>query len=334
MTGQLSNATESPAVLLSGQLGTKLHGIWALLERAKLRVVVAESREYAELACRERPFAVVVYALTGNTPSHIEAARFIREAKNNVATPVLLVAPSGLDLALAMKSLGGMVDCVEEPLDDLILQNKVKLFVELDGARARLRELASRTENDLHDGLTGLPTRALLMDRIGQGVRIAARGNGRVAIGVMDLEQLQDVRETLGPVSHDELLRQVALRLTGSLRRSDTVARVGTERFATVLACETLDGVETVTERLERVLSEPFLIGDHRISIGGGIGVAMFPDHGREPQALLDRANAAMVVAKQQSLGHLIYDPVEHAEEEHALTAVFESTELRVAYGS
>jgi diguanylate cyclase (GGDEF)-like protein len=332
MTNPSAPRLESPAILLSGQAGTKLHGIWALLDRAKYRVVMAESLEYSEIAIRERSFAVIIYALAGNSKAHIDASRFLREAKASRQSPILLIAPSGIDLSYAIGALGGLVDCVEEPLDQLVLTSKVKLFVEWANAQAQIQELKSRTQNELHDGLTGLPTKALYVDRANQAVRLAARSNTRVALGMMDLEAMRDARETLGPASYDELLRQVALRLSGSLRRSDTVARIDTDQFAVVLACDTRDGVQTVTERLERVMSEPFVIGDHRVTVGGGIGVALFPEHGREPDVLLACAKSAMAIAKQNSLGHLIYDPIEHAEDDYEVTNVlYESAELRIA---
>jgi predicted signal transduction protein with EAL and GGDEF domain len=82
------------------------------------------------------------------------------------------------------------------------------------------------------------------------------------------------------------------------------------------LACDSRDGVATVTSRLDRVMSEPFVVGGHRISVGGGIGVAIFPEHGREAKVLLDCATAVMAIAKQNSLGHLFYDPIAHADDD------------------
>ncbi len=187
----------------------------------------------------------------------------------------------------------------------------------------------------LTDTLTGLPTRILLLDRAGQAIRNAARSNGRVALATIDLDQFHDVRETLGPASGDELLRQIALRLTGSVRRSDTVARIGNNQFALVLVCETRDGVATVTTRLERAMSAAFIVGDHRISVGSGIGVALYPEHGREPEVLVERAMEVMAIAKQNNLGHLFYDPIEYdSSEAHVATTVFDAKELLVANGS
>jgi predicted signal transduction protein with EAL and GGDEF domain len=84
-----------------------------------------------------------------------------------------------------------------------------------------------------------------------------------------------------------------------------------------------------VTARLEKVMADPFVIGGHRISVGGGIGVALFPDHGRDPAVLTERANAVMVIAKQNSMGHLFYDAIEHAQsDDNADSAEMNAEEL------
>ena len=328
--------SDSATILVTGDSNHEVQALVAMLDTTKYRVAVAENRDMAVAELSRRPFALLLHVLASAGANHLSTAHFLRQQTCNAATPLVLVAPTGIDPARAMRELGGgSVDCLEKPVDEFVLRAKVKMFVDMARNAARLRELEARERVNLTDALTGLPTRALMLDRTGQAIRQAVRGNGRVALGVLDLDQFQDVCETLGPASRDELLRQVALRLTGSLRRSDTVARIGDDEFAVVLACDTRDGVETVTTRLERAISEPFVVGEHRISVGGGIGVAMFPEHGRDPDVLLDKAVAAMNVAKQNSLGHLIYDPIEQdVSEELAATTVFEPQELRVANGS
>jgi diguanylate cyclase (GGDEF)-like protein len=248
----------------------------------------------------------------------------------NAETPLILLTPRGASYAEAMRVLGkGVVDCVEQPVDDYVLRAKVVMFVDMYRSKQRLREVESQGSGVVTDSLTGLPNRVLFEDRADQAMRQAARSGGRVAVALMDLEQIRDVRDTLGPATGDELLRQIALRLTGALRRSDTVARIGDFTFATILACDTRDGVQTVTARLDRVMSDAFAVGGHRITLGGGIGVALFPEHGRDPKVLVERAHAVMVIAKQNSMGHLFYDPIEHADsDDNADSAEMNAEEL------
>jgi len=313
------------AMQLASKLDRSIHGV------AHYSLVVAPTRDDAIRLLAAQDYAVVVQSMLSGDREHIEALRYLRASARNRSAAIVLVGP-GLDHAHAMRTLdGGAVDCIDKPADEFVLRAKVKMFVDMVRTAARLNEVQG--SDALSDPLTGLPTRLLMMDRVGQSIRHAGRTNGRVAVAVIDLDQFQDVRETLGPASGDELLRQIALRLTGSLRRSDTVARIGEDEFAVVLACDTRDGVATVSQRLERAMTESFVVGGHRISLGEGIGVALFPEHGRDPELLLERACAAMAVAKQNRLGHLFYDPIEHQNlvEDHAATTVFETNELRAA---
>lgn len=331
----LSSRAAGAAVLVIGEHSTDALSLAAKLDRSTdssihYSLTVAPTRDDAMRLLAAESFAVIVQSMLGTTKEHIDALRYLRANARNSSAAIVLVAPSGLDHAQAMRALeGGAVDCIEKPADEFVLRAKIKMFVDMARTAARLSEVQNR--DSINDPLTGLPTRLLMMDRVGQAIRHAGRTNGRVALAVIDLDQFHDVCETLGPASADELLRQIALRLTGSLRRSDTVARIGEDEFAVVLACDTRDGVATVSQRLERAMTEPFVVGGHRISLGEGIGVALFPEHGRDPELLLERASAAMAVAKQNRLGHLFYDPIEHKAlvEDHAATTVFDNQELR-----
>lgn len=328
----------APAILVIGENDIEVRSLASKLDLSRFgvpncEVVVTTVRAEAVRLLAARSFAVIVHTLAGATAQHLQPIKYLRDHENNAATAIVLIGPLDLDCAEAMRALaGGAVDCVSKPADEFVLRAKAKMFIEMAKTAVQLKDAADGRDV-LTDRLTGLPTRMLMMDRAGQAIRQAARGNGRVALAVIDLDQFHDVRETLGPASGDELLRQVALRLTGALRRSDTVARIGEDEFAVVVACDTRDGVETVTQRLERAMTEPFAVGAHRITVGEGIGVALFPDHGREPAVLLDRASAVMGIAKQNRLGHLFYDPIVHvgAVEDHAATTVFNTDELHAA---
>jgi diguanylate cyclase (GGDEF)-like protein len=262
MSANHSNTPQShapgAAVLVIGEHSTDALTLASKLDRstdsgAHYSLVVAPTRDDAMRLLAAQNYAVIVQSMLGSTKEYVETLRYLRTNARNTHTALILIAPNGLDHAHAMRTLeGGAVDCIDKPADEFVLRAKVKMFVDMARTTARLNEVQGR--DSINDPLTGLPTRLLMMDRVGQAIRHAGRTNGRVALAVIDLDQFQDVRETLGPASGDELLRQIALRLTGSLRRSDTVARIGEDEFAVVLACDTRDGVATVSQRLERVI--------------------------------------------------------------------------------
>ncbi|MGE0805821.1 MAG: putative bifunctional diguanylate cyclase/phosphodiesterase [Burkholderiaceae bacterium] len=151
-----------------------------------------------------------------------------------------------------------------------------------------------------HDPLTGLPNRELMRDRLQQAIGIAARHDRRLAVIFLDLDHFKDVNDTLGHVAGDALIRRVAERLTGCLRASDTVARVGGDEFV-VLSTE-IDGHDPIAALVQRILGQVVAsqrIEDREISVTCSIGVALYPEHGRDADALLKHADAAMYEAKR-----------------------------------
>lgn len=136
-----------------------------------------------------------------------------------------------------------------------------------------------------HDLLTGLPNRILLNDRIEQGLARAARLGYYLTLVFIDLDNFKFINDGLGHVAGDELLKSIAARLAGSLRGSDTVARVGGDEFVLVLGDHYR--ISTVISLLERVLNEirrPVTLAGREFQVGASLGVAMFPDDGEDAQ--------------------------------------------------
>ncbi len=152
-----------------------------------------------------------------------------------------------------------------------------------------------------HDLLTGLPNRILLNDRIEQGLARAARLGYYLTLVFIDLDNFKFINDGLGHVVGDELLKSIAARLAGSLRGSDTVARVGGDEFVLVLGDHYR--ISTVISLLERVLNEirrPVTLAGREFQVGASLGVAMFPDDGEDAQTLLKHADIAMYAAKKR----------------------------------
>ncbi|WP_373508183.1 diguanylate cyclase domain-containing protein [Thiocapsa sp.] len=179
------------------------------------------------------------------------------------------------------------------------------------GAVVVFRDITKRrqTEEEVlyranFDAVTGLPNRNLLLERLGQALKRARREAIRVGILFIDLDDFKQVNDSLGHNAGDLLLRQVAERLQQSVRETDTVARFAGDELVVVVA-HIADHVflQTVAEKLLRVLREPFAIGNDSVRIGGSIGIAVFPDHGEDPQVLLNHADLAMYQAKAAGRG-------------------------------
>jgi diguanylate cyclase (GGDEF)-like protein/PAS domain S-box-containing protein len=151
----------------------------------------------------------------------------------------------------------------------------------------------------LHDPLTKLPNRLLLMDRARQAIARLRRSHGLIAMLFIDLDRFKQVNDSLGHAVGDHLLISVSERLADMLRDSDTVARLGGDEF--VILAEDLDSdaeALAVAERVLHALEEPFLVGSAEVSMFASVGVSVSHDHNADPEDLLREADVAMYRAK------------------------------------
>jgi diguanylate cyclase (GGDEF)-like protein len=149
-----------------------------------------------------------------------------------------------------------------------------------------------------HDELTGLPNRYLLQDRIMQMLARYQRIKESGAILLLDLDHFKKINDTLGHQMGDLLLKEVALRLTASIRIGDTVARVGGDEFVIVLPSTTAHSVEIVAKKLISILTYPFYINGSELKIGTSIGITLLPKEGTDAATLLKNSDIAMYQAK------------------------------------
>ena len=190
------------------------------------------------------------------------------------------------------------------------------------------------------DGLTGLPNRSTLMERLDEA-RAVARVTGRcIAALFVDLDRFKLINDTLGHAVGDELLRAVARRFQVAVRESDTVCRIGGDEFVVVLTdLQDHKEVSNLAGRLLKPLIRPFQIGPHEIFVTASVGISVYPEDGEDPEDLVKKADIAMYHAK--SLGrnnYQFYHPRldEHADRRLVLTNSLrrglEAGEFRVHY--
>ena len=155
-----------------------------------------------------------------------------------------------------------------------------------------------------HDALTGLPNRALLLERLRQRTSFAHRGEDRFGVMFIDLDRFKAVNDSLGHDIGDGLLREVAGRLLQCVRSTDTVARMGGDEFVVLLdSGGTLDDFAALAKTIIAKLSEPACVAGHTLQVGASVGIACCPDDGRDAVALMKHADAAMYAAKSDNGG-------------------------------
>jgi diguanylate cyclase (GGDEF)-like protein/PAS domain S-box-containing protein len=152
-----------------------------------------------------------------------------------------------------------------------------------------------------HDSLTGLPNRTLFSDRLTMALTQARRSQKNLAAMLLDLDYFKDVNDTLGHSIGDQLLRAVGNRLSGLLRKGDTIARIGGDEFLLLLPeLRQIDYATTLAEKILQAFREPFAFNDHQLHITTSIGIAIFPDDGDNADALMKNADIAMYRAKNK----------------------------------
>jgi diguanylate cyclase (GGDEF)-like protein len=165
---------------------------------------------------------------------------------------------------------------------------------ETRAARSRLQYQA------LNDELTGLPNRRLLEDRLSQALSIAQRDQSTIALLYLDLDGFKLVNDSLGHSIGDRLLKEVADRMRSRARKSDTIARMGGDEFTIVLSpVRSKHDCSSVAKDFLDLLSAPFLLDDHKISISASIGISTFPENAADAMELLQQADCAMYAAKR-----------------------------------
>lgn len=165
---------------------------------------------------------------------------------------------------------------------------------ELRIAKAKAEEAA------VHDFLTGLPNRVLLLERINQALAIAKRNHELVALLSLDVDDFKKVNDTWGHSVGDQLLIELASRLKRSLRASETVTRLGGDEFLVLVpGVESETQVEILTGRILERLSQPFELQEATLSPTFSLGIAFYPRDGETPEALIASSDRALYIAKR-----------------------------------
>jgi diguanylate cyclase (GGDEF)-like protein/PAS domain S-box-containing protein len=176
------------------------------------------------------------------------------------------------------------------------------VLTQMQDITARKNAIDQLTRLAVTDSLTGLSNRVVLMDRLAHVLAASRSGRGETGVVFVDLDRFKAVNDTFGHDIGDQLLRQVAGRLSAAIRPGDTAARIGGDEF--VILCEQIDGLAQVQEIADRIatqLQDCFVIGDQRVHISASVGVSL--GRGLSAREVLARADEAMYRAKHRGRG-------------------------------
>lgn len=181
------------------------------------------------------------------------------------------------------------------------VSNYVGIFKDVSNQKAAEEELERMA---YYDPLTGLPNRALFKDRLQHEIDVAQRKGTLIAVLFIDLDRFKYVNDTLGHEAGDQLLVETSRRIRGSVRQSDTLARIGGDEFTLILAdIGRPAAASIVAEKVIRSLQDGFQIDGREVFIGASIGIGLYPDDGRSVATLIKNADTAMYLAKQAGRG-------------------------------
>ncbi|TCV95710.1 response regulator receiver modulated diguanylate cyclase [Luteibacter rhizovicinus] len=328
-----------PKILVVDDTPANLVAMRRLLARADADIFEAGSGNDALALCLDHQFALVLLDVNMPEMDGFEVAQLIAEADQLRETPIIFVTAAYGDDVNRMKGYtSGAVDYIAKPINDVILQSKVRIFLELYRARALLQqaldelslrntqltsEVAERTRMEelvrhqaTHDALTGLPNRVLFRDRLLTAIDQANEKNLHFGLAYIDIDGFKNVNDEHGHGTGDALLQAIASRLNGRTRADDTVARLGGDEFAVLLKDATdANAALARCQTLCDAIAEPYTLDVHgeRIAtrIGASIGVAMFsrdPD-GDGYDRLVARADTAMYEAKRSGKNRCVMAP-------------------------
>jgi diguanylate cyclase (GGDEF)-like protein len=214
-------------------------------------------------------------------------------------------------------------------------------------ARGRLRESETKLAHAerveylaYHDGLTGLPNRSMFSKLLGHSISEAHRYERRLAVAFLDLDRFKRINDTLGHEAGDQLLQEVAIRLKGCVRGSDTVARLGGDEFV-ILLPELGDEkyAAIVAQKILAAAAKPFTLSGQEFRVTASIGISTYPQDGLDEQTLTKNADIAMYQAKSEGKNNFQFyseklnaNSLERLALESSLRHALERSEFRLHY--
>ena len=247
---------------------------------------------------RDNDYDLILLDLQMPVMDGFQVMEELKKNETNGYVPILVITalPSHKLHALA----SGAKDFISKPFDLVEVMTRIHNILEVRLLYKQLEHSNKVLEAlSMHDELTGLPNRRLLMDRLSLAIAHAHRSKLTMAVLYLDLDGFKQINDILGHDVGDTLLKMIAIRLLGAVRQEDTVARIGGDEFVIALP-EILEGedVEKLVLKVIQAASQPYTIKGSDANITVSIGVSIYPTHGVDAYALMKNADLALYEAK------------------------------------
>ncbi len=223
----------------------------------------------------------------------------LKELESEGYLPVLVITAQPGHKLRALQA--GAKDFICKPFDLVEVKTRIHNMLEVRLLYRQLEHYSHALESlALHDELTGLPNRRLLMDRLSLAIAYARRNKRAMAVMYLDLDGFKQINDTLGHDAGDTLLRMVATRLVAAVREADTVARLSGDEFVIAMwELSHADDVARLASKIIQAVSQPYAIQGRGVSMTASVGVGIYPTHGEEAETLMKSADLALYEAKR-----------------------------------
>ena len=223
----------------------------------------------------------------------------LKEIETDGYLPILVITAQPGHKLRALAS--GAKDFVAKPFDLVEVKTRIHNMLEVRLLYRQLEHFSREMESlALHDALTGLPNRRLLMDRLSLAIAHARRNKRTMAVMYLDLDGFKQINDPLGHDVGDTLLSMVAARLVAAVRQEDTVARLSGDEFVIALwELNHADDVVKMALKVIQAMSQPYCIQGSDVNMTASVGVGIYPTHGEETEALMKSADLALYEAKR-----------------------------------
>ncbi|MDQ2078384.1 bifunctional diguanylate cyclase/phosphodiesterase [Marinimicrobium sp. ABcell2] len=225
------------------------------------------------------------------------ARELLKAAKTQACQAPIVVMTDEMETEVDRDAIrGGASDyLIKGQIDNLLLERTLRYSIERKRTEQHLSRLAH------YDTLTDIPNRILFRDRLEHAIRLADRDNTSFTLMFIDLNGFKQVNDSFGHDIGDEVIRMCADRLKECMRRSDSVARMGGDEFTLLLEnTDSSTDVAHVAEKIIARVGDVYQVGGYELTIGCSVGIAVYPQAGRDAEVLLKNADMAMYQAKQR----------------------------------